>query len=436
MTPTKPTCPFWRAFAKNEGGSAIPLVALTIVVATAMAAFAVDLSYVYRTQSQLLTVAEAAALAAASKLPDETDALDLALEYAGLNLESARFTGAVEAADVRFGSWDQSTATFTEDSSGEAVEVTASLTGQKGNAIPSFLGVVLGRDQFDVSTTAIATTSPGSPACITALDPNGSKALWLDSNAEIQVNGCEIVVNSNHGRALYAESNSAILDAERVCVVGGTFTSENSTINPAPENGCPPVVDPFAHLTEPLYGGCDYNNLTFEEENTTLSPGVYCGGLRIRSNSNVTFNPGIYIIKNGKLVIEQNSTASGVGVGFFLTGGSGRLEFTSNAIVDFTAPSSGPLEGVVFFQDRNYGGTHKIESNNVSDLLGAIYLPEGNLELNSNGAISPMGGCTRIIAHRILFEQNSTLNLDADFSQCPGGGSSSSGGGSMVRLRR
>ncbi len=41
----------------------------------------------------------------------------------------------------------------------------------------------------------------------------------------------------------------------------------------------------------------------------TLSPGVYCGNLVLKPQADVTFLPGIYVIKNGYFEIQGGASA-------------------------------------------------------------------------------------------------------------------------------
>lgn len=262
--------------------------------------------------------------------------------------------------------------------------------------------------------------------------PHGSQALELNSNATINVQGCEIYVNSTSSSALYTDSNAAVIDADRVCVRGNTKKKSNSSINPSPDNGCTGPSDPYASRSAPSYGGCDYNGMSIDSKTKTLQPGVYCDGLEIKGNANITFAPGEYIIKGKKFFVDSNSSIQGTDVGFYLTGKDAVVEFNSNSQIDLSAPTSGDMKGMIFFQDRAYGGQHKWDSNNVSNLNGAIYFPSGELEMNSNTEINTPSTCTQIIAYRILFDSNSGLDMGADFSKCPGGHPGGTAGGSVV----
>ncbi len=64
-----------------EGGQAIVLVVISLVVLLGMAALVIDIGYVYYTHRSLQASADAAALAGAQELPDPTQAVAVARQY-------------------------------------------------------------------------------------------------------------------------------------------------------------------------------------------------------------------------------------------------------------------------------------------------------------------------------------------------------------------
>ena len=66
-----------------EGGQAIVLVVISLVVLLGMAALVIDIGYVYYTQRALQASADAAALAGAQELPDPMQAAAVARQYSG-----------------------------------------------------------------------------------------------------------------------------------------------------------------------------------------------------------------------------------------------------------------------------------------------------------------------------------------------------------------
>ena len=108
---------------------------------------------------------------------------------------------------------------------------------------------------------------------------------------------------------------NAKIDAALICSRGGRKGPDRNFVGNALTN-CPVVEDPLIARPKPTVGGCTYSNREVNGIATTLSPGVYCGGLSIRAGSEVTFAPDIYIIKDGVLNVEPGTTVYGREVGF------------------------------------------------------------------------------------------------------------------------
>lgn len=313
----------------TRGNIAI-IFGLTAPFVIAITGVAVDYGGWLNQRTKMQNVADAAALAAA-RLYSETQNAAAAAQQANAVLD---------AHDL-----EQVTRTTRLVDGDEAYEVTLRQPGKQ-----YFSGLLSSRPPV-IGVSAKASISTGPGPCILTLDPHATKTLWLDSNARMNVLGCNVHANSGNSQGMYAGSNSR-LDAELSCVVGG-YGGSTSHYNPEPVTGCAPVRDPMAHIPEPIFGGCSFNGHELDDATTTLKPGVYCGGLTIKGNSNVTFSPGTYVIKNGRFVVDSNSRVTGTGVTFYLTGSNATIEFTSNTVVNFSAPTSGPQAGVIFFEDRN-----------------------------------------------------------------------------------
>jgi len=157
--------------------------------------------------------------------------------------------------------------------------------------------------------------------------------------------------------------------------------------------------------------------------NVTLSPGLYYGGISITGNATVTFNPGTYILAGGGLSVTGNSNLTGRGITFYLTtgsGGYGPINMTGNESADFSAPTSGPLEGILFFQDRTIssGSASKLVGNSSSTFDGVAYLPTTALTYVGNSSSS---GYTFLIADTITMTGNTSATLGNDYSSLSNG---------------
>ena len=110
--------------------------------------------------------------------------------------------------------------------------------------------------------------------------------------------------------------------------------------------------------------------------------------------------------------INGNSTMTGTGVTFYNTtgsGGYGAITLNGNSQANFSAPTSGPLAGILFFQDRSIPSTaagSTINGNSSSTFDGAIYFATTAVTYNGN---SSSNGYSIVVADKLIVNGNSTL---------------------------
>ena len=63
--------------------------------------------------------------------------------------------------------------------------------------------------------------------------------------------------------------------------------------------------------------------------------------------------PGLYIMKNGPFTITGQANVTGDGVTIFLTGPGAVADTGGNGSIDLSAPITGDLAGILFFEDRD-----------------------------------------------------------------------------------
>src|SRR5262249_9140702 len=83
-----------------EAGMVLVLVAVFVVLLMGFMALVVDGGHAFETQTRCQSTADAAALAAAGKLPDQTGAKSTALSYATKNMDPALHGAVVGSSDV------------------------------------------------------------------------------------------------------------------------------------------------------------------------------------------------------------------------------------------------------------------------------------------------------------------------------------------------
>jgi hypothetical protein len=256
-----------------------------------------------------------------------------------------------------------------------------------------------------LGATAVARLG-NSKGCVYSLGLLGG----INVNATVNAPSCGVVDNALltiGGGCLNAASIGVVLP-----LLGGCAT-------PAPVGGIDPSADPLAYLVAPAVGDCDHTNLVVNSPKpTTLTPGVYCGGIQIaKANAGlVTFQPGVYILTGGGLQVDGTSNLIGDGVTFYVTGG-GSVQIRGTGTITFTAPTIAPTPGIpagiLFFQDRGDNNSATITRNIT--LGGALYFLNAPLTLGGNGNAPYL----IIVPQSIQFDGN--LTIGTDYSSLAGG---------------
>ena len=411
-----------RALLRDERGSAIAMFAVFLMAGVGFAAIAIDGGYLYSLKNKLQTTADAAVLVAVSELPDTDVARTAAIVMAGKNMAPGEHGAVLASADVVTGNWDTGTRMFTAGGTPlDAVRVVTRRSQANGNAAGLFFARILGFNQVDVETTAIAMLRSGD-GCVVALDPSADNALSVNGNAVVTMD-CAVYVNST-GAAGLVHTGKACLTAAAIMVVGD-YTG--SCLYPTPNTGMASMTDPLKDLKPPSdIDVCDHDGLVEVLTDTTLSPGVYCGGIFISSDASVIFNPGIYVVDGIGLRIFGNSTVTGDEVAFYFPptmpgviekGGKNpppqSIKIAGTSSVTLSAPTSGDYEAILFYQDRDTPSNfvNLFEGGADMALTGVIYAPNTNVKFagNTEGSGSAY---TSIMARTVEFTGNSYLGQD------------------------
>lgn len=429
----------------SRRGQAGVTMALTLTLLFSLIGFSVDLGLSYYQKQSAQAAADAAAISAAvaaksmgttcgsnGLVCNSTPTACTAITTGAFNVGCQYATQNGFAASTVSMSGNTTTPASAPGTT-PAYWVKASIASTHRNYFLGFAG-------FSSSTIAAESTagvyggSSGGQNCFIALG-SGKGTLFVTGGSTIALHSCTGQVNSSaDDQTNYQPSNTAVninggstVTGNVVNVVGGELNGSGvSNYCQAPFNCHKPVVaDPlssvraFNPLTDlsPGVSGCSQSSMPTITSNTTLTPGVYCGGIHI-SGGTTTFQPGYYVIKDGGLTID-NGTATGTNVMFYMT--SSNTQTTTDALVTinvnvtFSAPSSGPFRGILFYGDRSApldstGNYNSIQASATPNLSGTMYFPTGNIKLTGS---SGLAGYIAIIAQRIDVEGNSSFTWDS-----------------------
>ncbi len=288
-------------------------------------------------------------------------------------------------------------------------------------------------DVTPIKVSATAELAGGSEGltCIIGLMPKKWRtSIHMDNESILDAGDCYVQSDSS-GYSIRIDA-SAKMSARSICAVGQIFRyGANSSFYPDPVTDCPAIGDPLIDRPQPNVGACDYS-ATIITEDRKLSPGVYCNGLTITDDATVKLTQGIYIIKDGPLIVADEAHMYGQGVGFFLTGDKSIFEFHENTTIELIAPTSGLLAGLLFFEDRTVPHSfdfdwtkleeipddvrlHTISSNNARLLLGTVYLSKSLFLINSEAPVADNSAYTAIVAARLWLMKGPRLKLNVNY---------------------
>ena len=359
---------------------------------------------------------------------------------------------------------------FTNGSSSTTVAINqpplyGTYAGQSGyvesvvtRTVPTMFMMILGQNQIALSARATARVgSNGSGGgCVYALNATATRAISLAGSNTITF-ACSALSNSNSTSSYYSEG-SITLDLANSAKVGvvGSYQMNNGTYmydTVAKKNVTPTTIssftDPLASLSAPtgvtvVKTSATYYDMNSKPTNNTISPGVYCGGLKIGNTNGTTFkmSAGTYVMAGGGFTLQSlavvdatagvmiyNSASTGYSCGsnsytFSPINIDGQATFTINA------PTSGTYAGIAFFQDRNQGTSsqqNQIVSQTSTVINGALYFKNSNLLWSGSNSSS---GYMILVADTITINGNSGLYVNNDYSSLSGGSPIKSGASS------
>jgi Putative Flp pilus-assembly TadE/G-like len=389
-------------FAKNCQGQFALMAALLAPVLLGLTGGVVDLFVYQNQQTMMQNAADYAALAAAR---------EAALK--GWSEQSAReVANASIAGNVQGKAYSEATS-FKADVSVDEPKKSVTVTLDMDQHSFFVLGYFHNHPQIRVRATARALGE--TSLCVIGLDKASGLTVKLSKYGKLTAADCAVQSNSAAVDGL-ASLEHAVLSAAAVCTSGG-YAGALGNYARKPTADCPSVDDPLSGRAPPPVGACDHTDLVVKAAKVTLKPGTYCGGIKAKSQTEINFEPGIYVIKDGNFDADSSAVISGDGVSMYFTGKGSHFTFDNTTEVDFKAPKTGPMAGILFFEDpaSSPGTVFEISSKRAMNLLGTIYLPKGTLRVDANNKIAESSAYTVIVANKVDIGKYSEVVINADY---------------------
>lgn len=409
----------YRRFAtlgRDEAGTLIIIAALLFPVLLAFMGLSLDVGLIYDWKRREQSAADAAAIGAATEI------------WRGGDTAAAKLAGKNDSALNHFdeGSTKRDiTVDINIPYNGSNIMVEAVITERK---VPTYFMRVLGWEDITVQSRAVAGLVKYSTGCLHALNPDKRASLVVQGTAVLD-SGCEIMVNSNHTRAITVNGGGCLLGS--YIGTSGDYAMNGSAncIDPPPLTEVPTAYDSMSYMQAmepsiPAEGPtADKTDVNITGGEVTLTPGYYYGtsfdevvidpvtleqtivtkynpAIRI-SGGIVHFEAGLYILDSGMTfngdayvdVVDSagvvTMAAGGPGVTFYSTNSEpanidrwGRFFVAGTATVILYAPAEGDYEGILLWEDDAAPGKppgHVFAGSADSVFNGAIYTPSSAL---------------------------------------------------------
>ncbi len=257
-----------------------------------------------------------------------------------------------------------------------------------------------------ITVTATAENMGHTPLCV--LQTGSSKGgISLKNGSRIRATGCAV-----HANADITVDSSAMIQADATQAVG-TITGP---VSPVGQAGALKIDDPFASmkLSPPL--DCLAKLLTIKEITGTvllLPPGIHCERYEIDKDATLILLPGDHYFMDD-LNAHENAIIKGDDVALIF-GSTKKINFADKASVQLGARRTGPFAGFLIVTTRDNTQKFTIASDRVSKLLGTIYIPNAELDIETAGNVAQDSAWSIIVADTLTLKQNPTLVINTGY---------------------
>jgi hypothetical protein len=261
---------------------------------------------------------------------------------------------------------------------------------------------------------------------IMALDRgNTCGAFNTSPNGDLHLYGGGILVNSSCSSAAANAQSSAprfTIESPYPLDVNGGATGSWGSIGIPVNPGHNQLPDPFAGFPPPLPTGLPIcaSLAACQDGSGNQIPGVYTTNLGGTGGTNLTLNPGIYILKGG-MDTGGNANVTGNNVFLYNTystypAAPGAIpscysvNLQGNALMTLSAQTTGTWANLLVYQDPACSVEMKIGGNGTFDGTGSIYIPSAHFRFDGNP--STLNG-SQLIARTVDIQNgNITINYD------------------------
>jgi hypothetical protein len=400
---------------KDERGQALLMVALSLGMIFGILGLTADVGWAYFRQQAAQTAAETAALSAVKSAQllsaTFTCGTDLECESTATACPAAPISSTLSPSynSLQIGCYYAYLDGFSQGGNSSTQTVTMAAGTGKPTTVPNvstaywvtarvsesisqlFSEMISGNNTLTSSARATAGIINNSiTACAYLLGSTGTD-LTMAGSGSFTSSTCSVNVNSSASNAVWL-SGSGSLDVKNLNVVGGvSVTGSGRNNSTTTTTGVSPSADPLAALPEPSIGACKAAVNVSGSSSASVTPGTFCGGITVSGSGSLTMASGIYIMDGGGFNVTASGSVSGTGVMIYNTYDSTHtfepVQVTGSGSVNLTAPTDGPYQGVLFFENRSVSGAaDQVTGSGGLNVVGDLYFKNSTLTFGGSGS--------------------------------------------------
>ena len=376
-------------FLRDTGGNVAVIGALCAIPLCSAVFGVIEIGGLAAARANLQEAVDAGALAGAGRLAVATNdgaqgAKNAATTAAARVVANTGITSPV-AYHVVFGAKNSS--------------VTLTATTQH-KALVGFMGF----GNATISASATAENMGAIPLCVLQ---TGAGGLELRDQSRIRATGCAVHSNNN-----IKVSSGGMIQADATQATG----TVSGPVSPAGRSGALRIADPFADLMLAPPTDCVGKAKAIKQQKgttETLPAGVHCEEYEIDKDAVLNLAPGEHYFMDN-LKAKENAVIQGDDV-VLVFGSTKSINFADKAVVKLGARKSGRFAGFLIVTTRDNTEKFTIASDNVSKLLGTIYIPNAELDVQTTGDVAEDSAWSIIVASSLKLEKGPNLVINTGY---------------------
>ena len=255
-----------------------------------------------------------------------------------------------------------------------------------------------------ITVTATAENMGAIPLCVLQTGAGGTE---LKDRSRIRATGCAV-----HSNTDISVASGAMIQAEATQAAGKV----TGPVSPAARTGALKIEDPFADLVLTPPTECIGKPKKIKQQKgttETLPAGVHCEEFDIDKDATLILAPGEHYFMDD-LKAHENAVIQGDDV-VLIFGSTKKINFADKAVVRLAARRSGLFAGFLIVTTRDNTEKFTIASDNVSKLLGTIYIPNAELDVQTAGNVAQDSAWSIIVASALKLEKNPNLVINSGY---------------------